>query len=85
MFKNPDLAGSLRSIADEGRAGFYEGTTADAILALSREHGGTMTGADLKEFEPEWVDADLDDVSRLDRLRAAAEHSRDRGADDART
>jgi gamma-glutamyltranspeptidase / glutathione hydrolase len=56
VFKNPDLAGSYRLIAEKGRAGFYEGKTADAILAAEREAGGTMTAADLKEFASEWVD-----------------------------
>jgi gamma-glutamyltranspeptidase / glutathione hydrolase len=56
IFRNPDLARSLRLIADLGRAGFYEGATADAILAISRERGGTMAAADLTEFEPEWVE-----------------------------
>lgn len=56
VFKNPQLASSLRLIAENGRAGFYEGKTATAILATSREKGGTMTAADLKEFQPEWVD-----------------------------
>jgi gamma-glutamyltranspeptidase/glutathione hydrolase len=55
MFRNPDLAASLRLIAAHGRAGFYEGRTADAILAISHEQGGTMAAADLAEFEPEWV------------------------------
>jgi gamma-glutamyltranspeptidase / glutathione hydrolase len=56
MFRNADLAESLRLVAAGGPAGFYEGRTADAILATSREHGGTMTAADLTSFEPEWVD-----------------------------
>jgi gamma-glutamyltranspeptidase/glutathione hydrolase len=56
IFKNPLLAQSLRLIADRGIAGFYEGKTADAILAVSREKGGTMTAADLKEFKAEWVE-----------------------------
>jgi gamma-glutamyltranspeptidase/glutathione hydrolase len=55
VFRNPDLAASLRLIAAHGRAGFYEGRTADAILAISDEQGGTMAAADLAEFEPEWV------------------------------
>lgn len=55
LFRNPDLARSLRSIAANGRAGFYEGEVAAAILALMRNHGGVMTAADLREFEPEWV------------------------------
>jgi len=55
IFKNPDLARSLRRIAEKGRDGYYTGPTADAILAISKEAGGTMTAADLAEFQPEWV------------------------------
>jgi gamma-glutamyltranspeptidase/glutathione hydrolase len=55
IFRNPDLAKSLRLIADEGRDGFYNGPTAQAILQISRELGGTMTAADLAEYKPEWV------------------------------
>jgi gamma-glutamyltranspeptidase/glutathione hydrolase len=56
LFKIPDLAATLRLIAEHGGAGFYEGKTAAAIVALSQAKGGTMTAADLKEFKPEWVD-----------------------------
>jgi len=56
VFRNPDLAGSLRRIADKGPAAFYEGKTADRILSISSDEGGTMTAADLREFKPEWVD-----------------------------
>ena len=56
LFKNPDLARSLRLIAEKGAAGFYGGKTADAILAISRDEGGTMTADDLKQFVPEWVE-----------------------------
>ena len=56
IFKNPSLAATMRLIAEKGPAGFYEGKTADAILAVSKELGGTMTAADLKEYQPEWVD-----------------------------
>ena len=55
MFRNPDLAGSLRLIAEKGRDGYYRGKTAEAIVAISREQGGTFTMADLAEFQPEWV------------------------------
>jgi gamma-glutamyltranspeptidase/glutathione hydrolase len=55
IFRNPDLARSLRRIADNGRDGFYRGETAAAILALSQSRGGTLTAADLTEFEAEWV------------------------------
>ncbi|HEX5216794.1 MAG TPA: gamma-glutamyltransferase [Vicinamibacterales bacterium] len=56
IFKNPQLGATMRLIAEKGVAGFYEGKTADAILAVSKELGGTMTAADLKEYQPEWVD-----------------------------
>ena len=56
LFRNPGLAQSLRRIATDGRAGFYEGPTADAMLELSRNEGGTLTAADLREYDPEWVD-----------------------------
>jgi len=55
IFRNPDLAKSLRLIADEGRDGFYKGPTAQAILQISKELGGTMTANDLVEYQPEWV------------------------------
>ena len=54
-FRNPGLAASLRRIAALGKKGFYEGETGGMILAAIRTEGGTMTAADLQEFEPEWV------------------------------
>ena len=56
IFKNPQLAGTLKLIAAQGPAGFYEGRTAAAILSVERELGGTMTAADLKDYQPEWVE-----------------------------
>jgi gamma-glutamyltranspeptidase/glutathione hydrolase len=56
VFRNPDLAGSLRRIAQHGRAGYYTGPTAQAILSIVHEQGGTMTAADLAEFRAEWVE-----------------------------
>ncbi len=56
LFRNADLAVSLRRIAERGTAGFYEGPTADAIVAISSARGGTMTAADLRGMAPEWVD-----------------------------
>jgi len=55
VFKNPDLAKSYKLIADEGRNAFYRGPIAQAILQLTKEQGGTMTAADLADFQPEWV------------------------------
>jgi gamma-glutamyltranspeptidase/glutathione hydrolase len=55
LFRNPGLARSLRRIAEQGRDGYYRGPTADAVVALVRGLGGTMTAADLAEFTAEWV------------------------------
>jgi len=55
VFRNAELASSLRLIAAHGAAGFYEGATADAMLMISADHGGTMTAADLRGVAPEWV------------------------------
>jgi len=55
VFRNPDLARSLRLIATNGRAGFYDGATGAAIVALMHLHGGAMTADDLVDYEPEWV------------------------------
>jgi gamma-glutamyltranspeptidase/glutathione hydrolase len=56
VFKNPELAGSYKRIADKGRDGFYAGETADAILKLSEAKGGLFTAEDLADFHAEWVD-----------------------------
>lgn len=55
IFRNPDLAWSLRQIARHGRKAFYEGEIAKRILTTSRGLGGTMTSEDLAEFSAEWV------------------------------
>jgi len=56
IFTNRDLAATLRRIAANGPAGFYEGATADAMIAISEEKGGTLTAADLREMHVEWID-----------------------------
>ena len=55
IFRNPDLGNSLRRIAEYGRDGYYTGATAEAIVQISREQGGTFTTEDLSEFQPECV------------------------------
>ena len=56
VFRNPDLASSLRRIAEHGRDGYYTGPTAQAIVNVVHDEGGTMTMADLAEFRAEWVE-----------------------------
>lgn len=48
IMRNTDLAETLRRLATQGKAGFYEGPVADAIVAVSQAAGGLMTMEDLK-------------------------------------
>ena len=56
IFRNPDLAKSLRMVADDGAKAFYRGKIAHAIVSTSEAHGGTMSRDDLAEFSSEWVE-----------------------------
>src|SRR5687768_7708422 len=55
-WRNPELAAVLRRIAARGPAGFYEGETADLIVAEMRRGGGIITHEDLKRYRVEWRD-----------------------------
>jgi gamma-glutamyltranspeptidase/glutathione hydrolase len=55
VFRNPDLARSLRAIADHGGDAFYRGQLAARILEGSNNRGGAFTPADLSDFQAEWV------------------------------
>src|SRR5205823_3945928 len=46
----PDLAGTLELIRDEGAAVLYRGEFARAIVAHVRERGGRLTERDLEEY-----------------------------------
>ena len=56
IFRNPELATTLRRIGEHGRDGFYKGPTAEAMLKLSREQHGFLEADDLTDFQPEWVE-----------------------------
>jgi gamma-glutamyltranspeptidase/glutathione hydrolase len=56
LFRNPDLAKTLRAISQDGADAFYRGEIARAILSTSQGLGGTMSAADLRDFKPEWVE-----------------------------
>jgi gamma-glutamyltranspeptidase/glutathione hydrolase len=55
VFRNPDLARTLRTIADGGRDAFYDGPIADRIEAYFKRIGGWLTRADLAAHHAEWV------------------------------
>jgi gamma-glutamyltranspeptidase/glutathione hydrolase len=56
IFRNRDVAASLRLVATHGRDGFYKGTTAQALIREAKENGVEWTAADLADFHPEWVE-----------------------------
>jgi gamma-glutamyltranspeptidase/glutathione hydrolase len=56
MFRNPDLANSLKLIASGGRDAFYKGELAHKFVQLSQKEDGVMTLADLASYSSEWVE-----------------------------
>jgi gamma-glutamyltranspeptidase / glutathione hydrolase len=56
IFKNPELAESLREIAAGGRDAYYKGAIAAKILDTIKRHGGVMIAQDLAEYSSEWVE-----------------------------
>ena len=50
VFKQPDLAETLKRIRDKGGDGFYKGKTAELIVAEMQRQGGLITEADLASY-----------------------------------
>eukprot|EP00462_Mataza_sp_D1_P021058 CAMPEP_0175128906 /NCGR_PEP_ID=MMETSP0087-20121206/5183_1 /TAXON_ID=136419 /ORGANISM="Unknown Unknown, Strain D1" /LENGTH=550 /DNA_ID=CAMNT_0016411009 /DNA_START=71 /DNA_END=1723 /DNA_ORIENTATION=- len=48
LMRNPDLAQTFRKLAAHGKAGFYEGEVASAIVSTARKLGSKLTEDDLK-------------------------------------
>jgi gamma-glutamyltranspeptidase/glutathione hydrolase len=53
---NPELAIALKRIQAHGRAGFYQGETADQIVGTAAATGGIITHDDLKNYQAIWRD-----------------------------
>jgi gamma-glutamyltranspeptidase/glutathione hydrolase len=49
VFKSPLLAATLRQLAEKGKAGFYEGPVAKAIIQATGKRGGFHTAEDLSD------------------------------------
>jgi gamma-glutamyltranspeptidase / glutathione hydrolase len=54
--RQPQLARTIRLIADSGAVVFYRGSIADSIAAQMRRDGGIITKADLAQYRPVWRD-----------------------------
>jgi gamma-glutamyltranspeptidase len=55
IFRNAPLGHALCLIAELGARAFYDGPVGEALLKTSAQLGGTLTAADLSEFDAEWV------------------------------
>lgn len=53
---NLPLAKTLRTIAQKGKAGFYEGWVAEAMVKKTQATGGILSHEDLKNYHVRWRD-----------------------------
>jgi len=54
LIQYPDLARTLERIRDKGRDGFYQGETADLLVAEMQRGGGLITKQDLQNYQAKW-------------------------------
>lgn len=54
LFVQSDLASTLKRISKDGVKGFYEGETADLIVAEMQRGNGLISHGDLKRYTPVW-------------------------------
>ena len=50
----PELAATLRLIAERGAEAFYRGVLAEAFIATLREGGSTLAARDFAAYQPRW-------------------------------
>lgn len=51
IWKQPDLAATLKRIQKKGKDGFYQGKTAKLLADFMKKHGGLITEEDLARYE----------------------------------
>lgn len=54
IFRNPNLARTFKNIADGGKAAYYQGEIAEAIVKVIKDAGGTMSLDDLASHTSTW-------------------------------
>jgi len=54
LFKQPEMAQTLERIADKGVSEFYQGKTADLLVAQMQADKGLITKDDLKDYKALW-------------------------------
>ena len=73
VFRNPDLATSLRTLAAGGPDAFYQGEIGQRIVECSRQLGGRLSLRDLRDHQPNWVRAGQQQLSWLGRVGTPAQ------------
>ena len=56
IFRNPEFASTLQTIADQGVSSFYEGDIGRQIADCVQQAGGFLTQEDLVNYRAEWVE-----------------------------
>lgn len=56
LFRQPELAQTLERIADKGVSEFYQGKTADLLVAQMQADKGLISKQDLKDYKAVWRD-----------------------------
>ncbi|RBP52812.1 gamma-glutamyltransferase [Arenicella xantha] len=56
IWRNPNLAKTLKIIADKGRDGFYQGEVANTIANYMQANGGFLSAEDLADHQGNWLD-----------------------------
>ncbi|HYS77773.1 MAG TPA: gamma-glutamyltransferase [Candidatus Dormibacteraeota bacterium] len=54
VMKLPELAATLAAYAERGPEAIMSGPVAAAVASASRDHGGVLTTADLRDYRPVW-------------------------------
>lgn len=54
LFRNPELARTLRTLGEHGPSAFTEGPVAEAIVRTVNRYGGVMSLEDLRDYRPIW-------------------------------
>ncbi|AJY75146.1 gamma-glutamyltransferase [Paenibacillus beijingensis] len=56
LFKQPDLAATLKLLAEQGKNAFYQGKIADQIEAFMIREGGLLRKSDFASHQSDWVE-----------------------------
>ncbi|MBO7923296.1 gamma-glutamyltransferase [Alteromonas sp. K632G] len=54
IFKQPELATTLKAIQQHGQYGFYQGEVAEKIVSFMQENGGLINHTDLAAYKAVW-------------------------------